>query len=289
VIPREALDLRDFILEEAHARGVPLVEHLLHLERGLPVLHFKLGDRVLRGCEVRLPGDREVAEFGYAPDVVTVHGSGDRSSKMWPRQRDGNFKIEAVVEHILLLVGEELSRHVPELVVPKGVPAGLSGLHVLHLAGVHLGALPVGSKPEILLEALDAEDRARMEAKIARGNLIEADIRIMDRSNGFSFGRHGKLDHDPFNIWSDRSLPVLVLGRTVATKIERRFVLILDDHDGTKFTVADPAGDGLVKFTRTALEAEWNLGAKKGVLWAGSIWVRRREPVITRGPARTLH
>jgi hypothetical protein len=124
-----------------------------------------------------------------------------------------------------------------------------------------------------------------MEAKIARGSLIEADIRLMDRSNGYSFGRTGKsrvprhegveADHDPFHIWSDRSLPVLVLGRTVGTKVERRYVLILDDHDLTEFTVADPAGAGLVKFTRDELEEAWKLGAKKGAKWAGSIWVRR--------------
>lgn len=113
------------------------------------------------------------------------------------------------------------------------------------------------------------------------------------------FGRSGQsrvphqdgveIDHDPFDIWSDRSLPVVVLGRTVATKVERRFVLILDDHDGTEFTVADPAGGGLVKYTREELTAAWKLGAKKGVKWTGSIWVRRSEPAIVKMTSRTLH
>jgi hypothetical protein len=67
-----------------------------------------------------------------------------------------------------------------------------------------------------------------------------------------------------------------VLGRAVEGKIQRRFVLIIDDHDGTEFTVADPAGNGLAKFTRDGLAEAWNLGAKKGVKWAGSIWVRGR-------------
>jgi hypothetical protein len=219
--------------------------------------------------------------------VVTVHASGDRSSKTWPRQRGGDFKITAIVEHIVHLAEIELSRPVPELSVPQGVPAGLSGLHVLHLAGVVLGALPVGSKPEVLLGRLEARDRARIEAKIARGALIEADIRLMDRSNGYSFGRNGKSrvpqqdsvdDHDPFFIWSDQSFPVLVLGRTVGSKMERRFVLVLDDHNLAEFTVADPAGDGLVKFTRDDLTEAWKLGAKNDVKWAGSVWVRRRRP-----------
>jgi hypothetical protein len=66
-------------------------------------------------------------------------------------------------------------------------------------------------------------------------------------------------------------------------------VPILDDHDGTEFTVADPAGAGLAEITREDLTEVWKLGAKKGVLWAGSIWVRRREAVITRGSAGTIH
>lgn len=33
-------------------------------------------------------------------------------------------------------------------------------------------------------------------------------------------------------------------------KVERRFVLVIDDHDGTRYTLADPAGDGLVECTR---------------------------------------
>jgi hypothetical protein len=122
-----------------------------------------------------------------------------------------------------------------------------------------------------------------MEAKIARGSLIEADIRLMDRSNGFSFGRSAKIDHDPFVLWSDRSLQVLVLGRALVGKIERRFVLVLDDHDLAEFTLADPAGEGLVKFTRDELNEAWNLGAKKGVKWAGSIWVRRSVEAVPGG------
>jgi hypothetical protein len=295
VIPDSALHLARLILASALSRGVPLEERYLRLELGIPVLHFRLGERVLRGCHVRLPGDPKVAAFGHAPDVIAVHGSGDRSSRMWPRQRDGHFKIEAITEHVLRLVEAELARAVPELTVPVGVPAGLSGLHVLHLAGVRLGTLPAGSTAEVLLDALDPAERAKMEAKIARGSLIEADLRLMDRSNGYSFGRNGKDRvprqdaHDPFHIWSDRSLPVLVLGRTVASKVERRFVLILDDHDGTRFTVADPAGEGLAEVTREELTTAWETGAKKGVKWAGSIWVRRREPVIVRGAVGTIH
>jgi hypothetical protein len=59
--------------------------------------------------------------------------------------------------------------------------------------------------------------------------------------------------------------------------------------DGTEFTVADPAREGLMEITRDGLTDLWKLGAKKGVLWAGSIWVRRREAVITRGATKTIH
>jgi len=272
VIPTSARHLRDQFLATARSKGVPLEERFFRLELGLPVLHLRLGDRPLRGCHVRFPGDPAVAEYGN-PDVITVHGSGERSSKMWPRKIDGTFNIVAATDHLLHLVEVEVSRRVPDLDVPRRIPPGLSGLYVMHLAGVRLGKFPATSKPEIPLEALDETTRARIENKIAKGMLIEADIRKLDLPNELHFGRGNKMDFDPFHIYSDRSLPVVVLGRNTGTKVERRFVLVIDDHDGTKYTVADPAGDGLVEFTRADLEEAWKLGARKGVKWAGSLWV----------------
>lgn len=111
-----------------------------------------------------------MADHGYAPDVITVHGSGNRTSKMWPRQRDGGFKIEAVVDHILRLAEAELSRAVPDLLIPSGMPASRSGLVMLHLAGIKLGLVEPGSKAELLLEKItDEKIRKCIEEHLARG------------------------------------------------------------------------------------------------------------------------
>ncbi|MCA9595420.1 MAG: hypothetical protein KC776_19030 [Myxococcales bacterium] len=59
------------------------------------------------------------------------------------------------------------------------------------------------------------------------------------------------------------------------TKVERRYVIILDDHELTEFTLADPAGSGLVMLHRGELTEAWKLGARKGVTWVGTVSARR--------------
>lgn len=59
MIPTPALRLRDQILATARSRGVHLKERFLRLERGLPVLRFRLGGRAVRGCHVGLVGETE--------------------------------------------------------------------------------------------------------------------------------------------------------------------------------------------------------------------------------------
>ena len=272
MIPPEALHLRDLILAEAKPRGVPLEERFLRPERGLPVLRFCFGGRAVRGCHVDLPGDPDVADSGYAPDVITVHGSGNRASRMWPRKRDGSFKIEAVVDHLLHLIEQEVSRVVHDLVVPSGIPASRSGLVMLHLAAVKLGLVEPGSKAELLVENVtDSKIQKRIEGHLTRGGLTDRDLHRLADANGMFLSRSTKLDFDPFELHSDRWVQVLRLGRIVNGKIEHRHVMLLDDHDLTAFTLADPAGDGLVRFTRAELTEAWKLGAKKGVKWVGTV------------------
>lgn len=275
-VSKQAHHLARLILTTAQARGIALRQRHLRLERGLPVLRLRLGDRVLRGCHVGLPGDPQVADFGYAPDVITVHGSGERSSKAWPRRRDGRFNIEAVVDHLLHLVEVELAHAVPGLRVPAGVPASRSGLIVLHLAGVKLGVVEPGTKPEVLVENVkDAKIKNRIEGHLDRGGLTDGDLRHLVDANRFLLHRpRFRADDDPFELYSDHALPMLLVGQQNGEKIERRHVLVIDDQDDV-ITVADPAGAGLVKFTRDKLTAAWKLGAKKGVKWAGSIWTWR--------------
>lgn len=273
MIPEEAHHLARSILATAQARGVPLEERHLRLEIGLPTLHVRVGDRALRGCRVRFPGDPRVAEYGN-PDVITVHGSGERSSKMWPRKLDGTFNIVAATDHLLHLVEVELSRPVPEVDVPSGLPARASGLAVLHLAAVRLGLVESDAKPGELVENVKDDDiKGRIEHKLARDGLIDADLRALGDANGMFVSRSAKIDYDPFELWSDHTLPMLKLGRASGGKVERRHVLILDD-EGDVITVADPAGNGITRFTRRKLKAAWKLGARKGVPWLGCVSAR---------------
>lgn len=85
---------------------------------------------------------------------------------------DGQFKIEAVVDHVLALVEQELSRVVPDLAVPSGIPASRSGLVMLHLAAVRLGLVEPGSQAELLVENVtDSEIQERIEDHLTRGGL----------------------------------------------------------------------------------------------------------------------
>ena len=52
-------------------------------------------------------------------------------------------------------------------------------------------------------------------------------------------------------------------------------MIILDDHELTEFTLADPAGSGLVMLHRGELTEAWKLGARKGVTWVGTVSARR--------------
>lgn len=276
MIPKQALHLARLILTTAQARGIDLRQRFLRLEHGLPVLRLRLGDRVLRGCHVGLPGDPQVADFGYAPDTITVHGSRWKSSRTWPRRRDGSFNIEAVVDHLLHLVEVELAHVVPELRVPVGVTISRSGLVVLHLAAVKLGVVEPGTEPKVLLENVrDAKVKKRIAEHLDRGGLADGDLRhLVDASGSLLHRPRFRPEDDPFEIHSDDALPMLLLGQENGDKIERRHVLVIDDQDDV-ITVADPAGAGLVKFTRDNLTAAWKLEARRGVLWLGSVWVGR--------------
>lgn len=182
----------------------------------------------------------------------------------------------------------------PELQVPAGVPISRSGLVVLHLAAVKLGVVEPGSEPEMLVSNVkDAKIKKRIQDHLDRGGLTDGDLHRLAEVNGFLLHRpRFRPDDDPFEIGSDHTLPMLMLGQQNGDKIERRHVLVIDDQDDV-ITVADPAGAGVVKFTRDNLMAAWKLGARKGVLWVGSIWVRWREPVIRRasvnGATGTIH
>lgn len=214
VIRPEVLHLRDLIVAEAKARGVHLDERFLRLEHGLPVLHLRLDGRVLRGCSVGLPGDAKVSHFGHAPDTITVHGSRWKSSKTWPRKRDGTFNIEAVVDHIVHLAEVELSRVVPDVAIPSGIPASRSGLVMLHMAGVKLGRLPPESKAEQLVENItDDRVRKRIEDHLAGDGLTDSDLHRLADASGMFSSRSTKLDFDPFELHSDRWVVLLRVGR----------------------------------------------------------------------------
>lgn len=132
----------------------------------------------------------------------------------------------------------------------------------------------VDSRHRALIARIDdPRIKKRIERNLARGGLLDADLRVLGDANGMFVSRCSKIDFDPFEVWSDRTMLMLLLGRKKGDKVERRHVLIIDDQDDA-ITVADPAGKGLTTFTRRALTAAWKLGARKGVRWLG--WASAR-------------
>jgi hypothetical protein len=270
VFPRSTRLLCDEILAEARARGVRLEQESLTLELDLPVLRLRLADRVLHGTRIRLPG--APGSSAYTPDVVTVHGSGFKASRMWPRRLDGSFRVGAIVDHLLMLAEEELGRCSPELHVAAGVPATASGLHTIHAAAIRVETMAPGTSPGSLVALVgDEARRATIEARLVREGLRDADLRVLSEAAGLFLGRATKLgDFDPFEPISDRILTMLRVGATHAGQVQRRFVLLLDRR-GDGITIADPGGQGLVTMTRRTLAAAWKNGTSKGALWLGTL------------------
>ena len=268
MISRGARQLRDAILAEAHARRVPLAEESLTVEQELPVLRLSIGGRPLLGVRVRLP-----SSSAPLPDVITVHGSRYKTSRAWPRKRDGTFNIGAVVDRALVLALAEIDR--PQLdpsLVAKDVPAAASGLHVMHAGAVLLGATAAGSSPaDLVVRVSDETRRARIAAHAVGGGLLDSDLRVLGDAAGLFVGRWTKIDDsDPLRPIDDHILTVLKLGRLIGGKVERRYVLLLA-RQRDRITIVDPSGAGVVETGLAALEAEWRLGASGGRPWVGTI------------------
>lgn len=269
MIAAEARCLCDLVLADAHARGVRLEVHTFRFEQYRPVLRLRLGGRILQGCHIDFPS---APRTPYGADVITVHGSGHRASRMWPRKIDGSFNITAVTDHLLALVEHELSRPVHELRVPSNVSAATSGLHVVHLAGVRLGVLPSRSTTESLLARVESKKaHERIAGHLVRDGLSDADMRALGDAAGMFVGRSNKTDDiDPLEPINDRILTAFMLGRAVGKKVEQRFVLMLD-HRGDVVELADPAGGGLTHVTPSELKKAWMLGARRQRPWMATI------------------
>jgi hypothetical protein len=256
------------ILADAQVRGVDLAEHSLTVEQGLPVLRFRVGDRVLRTARVRLPG----APGSNQPGVITVHGSGYRSSRMWPRRLDGTFAIPAIVDHLLGLVREEWENPWPDPPVAADVPVTASGVHVMHGAAVLLGVLASEVKPDALVERVtDPTTRERIVGHAGKSGLTDGDLRALGDGLGLFVGRSMRFDgFDPFEPISGDIVSVLRLGRHCRGKVELRYVLLLDRR-GKRVRLADPAGNGIVEMPRGDVETAWRLGALRGSGWLGTV------------------
>lgn len=264
---RETRQLRDLILDEARDRGVALEVESLTIEQELPVLRLRVGDRVLRASRVRLPGTS--GSPIYPCDVITVMGSAYRSSRMWPRRRDGTFRIEAVVDHLLALVGAELQHERPDPKIAVGVPARESGLHVLHAAAVMLGTIEPDVAPVALVEHLkDDKVRKRIETRLAGDGLNDGDLRALGEAVGMFIGRSLKAD-DPLTPINNEILTMMKFGLHRGDLVQHRHVLLLDRH-ANKVRIADPSGEGVVELTFKAVEEAMTLGATKGKAWVAT-------------------
>jgi len=266
-IPAESRHLKDIIFAVAKARGVVLRELSFRLEHEIPVVRFRTNERNLIGCAIRIPGGPTSAQ-----KVITVSGPSRQWSRSWPRKVDGGFDISAVVDFLVALVSHEHAKPLPPpLQVPSRLPAACSGLHVVHLAAVRLGVLPASSNPEVLVDGIENDRiRARIKTRMLKGGLHEGDLRILADVAALSLWRPNKWDGDPFEPFSDRILPLAVVGKATDAGIERRYLLVVE-HAQTEILVADPAGYGLAIIGSGEL-LEWcKLGAKRGLPWVGLV------------------
>ena len=267
MIPAEARHLKNVIFAVAKARGVVLKELSLRFEHEIPVVRFRTDKRNLVGCAIRIPGGPMSAQ-----KVITVSGPSRQWSRSWPRKVDGGFDISAVVDFLVALVNHEHAKPLPpQLQVPKGLPAACSGLHVVHLAAVRLGALPASSKPDDLADGIENDRiRARIKTRMQEGGLHEGDLRILADVAALSIWRPNKWDGDPFEPFSDRGLPLAVAGKATEGGVERRYLLVVE-HRETEILIADPAGYGLAIIAHGEL-LEWcGLGSKRGIPWIGLV------------------
>jgi hypothetical protein len=273
--PAPTFILRDRILTLARFCGVALEEQSLAEEQDFVTLRVRLGGVALRGCQVRLPGDP--AAHRHTPNVITVQGSGHRASRTWPPRRDGAFNFDAIVGHLLSLVQGELRSPQTTLSVASRVPETASGLHVIHAAAVHFGAMSADTRPETLLKAVaDANVRARIETHSRRGGVTDGDLRLLGDTVGLFFGRAMKLDFDPLDTHGTSRLVVIVVGSEGSGRLVRRHVLLLA-RSGDEITAVDPAGKGLTIIGADELRRALDLaalGKNRRRPWVGAVGPR---------------
>lgn len=120
----------------------------------------------------------------------------------------------AIVDHLLSLVGEELRDRPPAPRVAARVPAGASGLHVIHAAALHLQTVTPDTTPESLVALIAADTRrAQILERLEVGGLRDADLRLLSTAASLFLGRTLTFgDFDPLELFSDRMLTMLRIG-----------------------------------------------------------------------------
>lgn len=151
-------------------------------------------------------------------------------------------------------------------------PAG-SALHVVHAAAVLLDLLPKTTTPaDIIARVQNVAMRTRIEAALAKNGLVEKEVRALAEACGMHLWRPNTRGFDPHHPEpTEHGYWAALIG----DKTERRYVLVLQ-HTADKLTILDPAGPGVTSMTPKEFSVVWTAAARKGVRWAGSLWIDRK-------------
>jgi hypothetical protein len=152
------------------------------------------------------------------------------------------------------------------------------GLFAVTTAAHQLGALERRHGATTLLERLDPVARARIEARLSHGGLLEKDVRALAAAAGLYAYRPNTHDAAQFRqpgwLWMARVLVRFTDPASGASYVEKHYVLVLDHlrAEGS-LVVADPHpwNPPVYCVDEATFEASWRGSKTKGPPWAAAL------------------